>query len=125
MRTLSLILIALNFTPTLACDFSTGIVQTSENTFEYTKECHEEVGIIVKELDLRRLQVDYLKETIKHKDKELEIALKRVDLWKQEAEKQAGITARMYKNRSRERLLWIGVGVLATGGAAYLANQVR
>ena len=79
--TLLVVTLTLTMQSVLAtCNWSS--IKQKGNTFIYSKECHLEVGRLVKTSKIKEEQVKKLNETIKLRELSLDYSNKRVDLWK-------------------------------------------
>lgn len=121
----SVMLACLVSTSALAdCDFKTGIEKLPDGRFAYTPECHIKVGQMKQDLDTATQQVELYKKSIELKDLALGTAQTRIDLWQQTSFKLEDRVNAMEDLRSKNYVLYFGLGVLVTGLAVYGAGQL-
>jgi len=107
------------------CDFSKGITPGPNNTFIYTEECHRAVGTLVQQNKNQAQQInDYVK-AISMKDLALQESDKRATLWNTTASNLEGRLQKVDSMEETNKFLYFGLGILATGFAAYVANKLR
>lgn len=111
--------------PALACEWSEGITENSDGTYQYTRECHIEVGKTLEKLDKREEQVKKLNKVIELKDLAIKYERDRVAEWKQLSIDLEDRVNTLDKMRERDKWIWFGIGVLVTGAAVYGAGQLR
>lgn len=125
-KIISFILIFSLFFSTLSfadCQFSTGITKLSDNSFSYTKECHIYVGQMVQDLEKLKLQNDKLFQAIDLKDKALNKADERADLWREASFKLEDRINTIDKMRQTNSWLYFGLGALTFLAAGYVSAQ--
>ncbi len=110
---------------TYACNWSENITKNPDGSFNYTRDCHIEVGKSLEELDKRRQQVEKLNLTVKLKDLTIKTERERVKEWKTLSLDLQKRVNTLDKMRERDKWIWFGIGVLATGAAVYGAGQLR
>ena len=106
------------------CDFKS-IKKIGADSFLYTKDCHLEVGKLVKESKIRKEQVTNLNKSLTLKDLAITKADARISLWKDTTYK---LEDRMLKQRKYSRLnntLIFGSGVLTVILSAWAMGQLR
>lgn len=115
-----------------ACDFSSDIVKVDANTYQYTKECHIEVGKIKKakeELekasDERKKQVSKLTESIKLKDLALDTADQRIMNWRVESYRQHERLLKQQRLNKYNDWMYFAGGVLSTVISVWAAGQLK
>ena len=146
MKYLLILCFLLNQTALAACNWSTDIVKVDANTYQYTKECHGEVGVIgkalkstkaaleerKKESEALRAEINELsaangnvKKSLELKDLALqksdEIAIK----WKDEAYNQHERLLKQEKLAKKNNWLYFGGGIGLTILSIWAAGQVR
>lgn len=122
---ISLISFCLVAQPVLACNWSEGISENQDGSYNYTKDCHIEVGKRLDKLDKRKKQVEKLNEAIELKDLTIKYERQRVEEWKNLSIELEDRVNTLDKMRERDKWLWFGIGVLVTGAAVYGAGQLR
>lgn len=105
-----------------ACNFST--IQKTEQGYLYSKECHIEVGRLVKSEPLYKVEITSLRKTIELKDLRINKEVARAEMWRKTAidvEKSYN----MRKNMSDiQKYLYMGLGVIVSGGAIYAGSKI-
>lgn len=107
------------------CDFSTGIKPNPDGSYTYTKECHIKVGEIKQDLDVTKTQVVELKKAIELKDLALKLSDERVNLWMDTSLKLETRLNKIEDLKSKNELLYFGLGVATTVLAVWAAGQLR
>lgn len=110
--------------PVLACDFSNDIQKVGDK-YQYSVECHKEVGKRLDELEIRKEQVKELNKSIELKDLALTLEQQRVDRWMDTTIKLEDRVNTIDKLRERNKLLYIGLGVVMTGLSVWAAGQLK
>ena len=127
-KAISLVLLAALMLPTTAqagCNFSKDIQPGPNNTFIYSEACHKQVGQLVQDNQVKTQQVADLTKAISLKDLSLQESDRRATLWMDTSGK---LEERLQKVDSLEKtneFIYLGLGVLATGIAAYTASKLR
>ena len=120
----TVLVLLMSFNVTATCDFKS-VKKVGADTFIYTKECHLEVGKLVKVEKIRKGQVADLNKSITLKDLAITKADARISLWKDTTYK---LEDRMLKQRKYSRLnntLIFGSGVLTVILSAWAMGQLR
>lgn len=107
------------------CDYSTGITVLSDGGYRYTKECHIAVGTMKRDLEAANKQVDSYKEAFTLKDLALGDANQRAIMWKDTSLQLQDRMSKIDELESKNKFLYIGLGILITGAAVYGAGQLR
>lgn len=123
MKTLFLVFL-ISFNSFAACDFKTGIKEV-DGQFVYSKDCHLEVGRLVKEEKQRDEQVGELKKAIELKDLALDKADQRVMLWRKETYEQHKYLERQQTMSEYQKWIYFGLGVAVSGFAVWGAGQLK
>lgn len=114
------------YSPTYAdCDFSKDIQKQADGSYNYTKDCHIEVGKKVDALSKREQQVEKLEKAIDLKDLALDKAHERIDLWRETSYKIEDRANAMEQMKKNNELMYFALGIVVTGIAIYGANQLR
>ena len=108
-----------------ACDFSTGITKLPNGNFEYTKECHLSVGVMVKNLEDREAQVTALNKTIELKDLAIDMQEKRSALWMDTSFKLETKLNDIQRYNDTSNILHFALGVAVTGLSVWAAGQLK
>lgn len=106
------------------CNYAEDIKKQSETSYSYTKECHVEVGMKFKELDLRIQQVEYYKRSLDSQQGALNNANARIELWRNTAFQLEDRVNKIDSYRERQNWIWFGLGILATGLAVHGASKL-
>jgi hypothetical protein len=106
------------------CDFSTGIKPNSDGTYNYSKDCHIEVGNMKKENQEDLLKIQKLTDAISYKDIALQKSEERIDLWQNQAFKLEDRIDNIDKLKSKNETLYFILGVFVTGVAIYAGSKV-
>lgn len=103
-----------------ACDFSTDITKNPDGSFTYSRDCHLEVGRLVKTNDLKAEQIDKLEKVIELKDLAIDTQTKRVDLWQTSALKMEDRLNTIDRSNDWNKFLYfaLGAGAIVLGGWA-------
>lgn len=106
------------------CDWSKGITPGPNKTFIYSEACHQAVGKLVEDhkADQQRI-ADFVK-AVSLKDTALADSDAKVKLWMDTSLKMEDSLTRYEDLRSKNQWLWFGLGVVATGAAAYTASKL-
>lgn len=136
----------LNQTVLAACNWSTDVVKVDTNTYQYTKECHGEVGVIgkalnttkealeerKKESEALRAEIKELKEANNSIKKSLDLkdlALNKSDeialRWRDETYNQHERLLKQYKYQKTNNWLFFGGGILAGFLSVWAAGNLR
>lgn len=109
------------------CNWATDIKKNPDGSRTYTEECHIVVGKNIKELELRREQVEALNQTIQLKDLAILKLEQRNEIWMNTSIKMNDSLNSYERLRSTNYALYFGLGVVATSlavwGAGQLANK--
>jgi len=122
-----LIAILLSFQPILVfaeCNPRTGIVRLDSERLQYNNDCHKEFGLTRKNLSDAEGEIVQLRKTIELKDLMIEKSDEQVDLWMKESIEQNKRLNNIKNASEKNKWLWFGLGVLATGAAVYGAGQL-
>jgi hypothetical protein len=99
-----------------SCDWST-IKEVNKDEYVYSKKCHIEVGKKLKELDLLKKESQNLRKAIEeyeNKDKQLNIALKdlevKSDMWRKESYDQYKYHVNQARLNRYENYMYFGAG---------------
>ncbi len=103
------------------CDWKT--IEKTENGYLYNKDCHVQVGKLVKEAKLRKEQVAELSKTITLKDLAMTKANERIDLWRDTSFKLEERIIKQRKWSSYNDYLYFGGGVVMTILAGWALGQ--
>lgn len=106
------------------CNFSVDIKKVN-NGYLYTKECHKEIGKIVKQNTLRQEQIDELKKTITLKDLAVNTHIKRVDMWRDTSYNLENRIHKIQRWKKWNDWTFFAIGVLTTSAAVWGAGQLR
>ena len=109
-----------NFT----CKRGQGITKT-EKGFLYTKDCHTQVGKVIKENESRKEEIKELRKTIKLKDLAINTQIQRVEMWQTTTFKLEDRIITYRKLDRYENTLWFVLGIVVTGAAVYGAGQLN
>lgn len=107
------------------CDFSTGITSLPNGNYEYTKACHIQVGEMKRDLKIALEQNLYLTKALSLKDFALKAADNRATLWMDTSHKLEARIEIIDSLYQRDKWLYFGLGILATGAAIYGAGQLN
>lgn len=108
-----------------ACDFSQDITKNQDGSYTYTKDCHEEVGVKVKRLELKEKQVKKLNEALDLKDMAITKSHERIDLWMNTTYKLEDRVNTIEAIKERNKWIYFGLGIIVTGAAVWGAGQLR
>lgn len=106
------------------CDY-TKIKDNGDGTYLYTKELHICVGIMKKDLEAANKQVLEYKSAIDFKDDALNKANQRITQWQETTFKLQDRMATIDSLENKNKIIYIGLGILITGAAVYGAGQLR
>lgn len=106
------------------CKWTEGVKKV-ENGYLYTEECHGRVGIIVKDNDDLKVEVNNLLKTIELKDLVIAKADERTILWRNESYEQFDRLQKQSELDHKNELLWFALGIVVTGAAVWGAGQLR
>lgn len=106
------------------CDFSTGITKGPNKTFTYTEACHQKVGALVQDDKIKTQQLDDLNKAITLKDLALKDSDQRAQDWMNTSGTLEKRVQEIDKLEETNKFLYFGLGVLATGFAAYTAAKL-
>ena len=95
-----------------------------EGGYLYTPECHGRVGILVKDLDDRAVEVEALRKTIELKDLTIQKADERTQLWRDTTFKVEDRLTKIENAADTNKWVYFGLGVLSVFAAGYAAKQV-
>lgn len=127
MKTLSFVMAIVCFSNVALadCNFTTGITSLPNGNYEYVKPCHIKVGEIKRDLGIANTQNEMLIEAVKLKDLALTKANERAGLWMDTSFKLEARVETMDKIYNRNKIIYFGLGVLATGLAIYAVDQIH
>lgn len=106
------------------CDFSTGITKQSDGKFLYLKECHIAVGQMKIDLDAANVQLEEYRKAIDLKDLALVKTNERSNLWMDTTFKLQDRMNTVDSLKSKNEIIYFGVGILFTGLAVWGAGQL-
>lgn len=106
------------------CDYSK-IVHNPDGSYTYSKELHLCVGQMKQDLEVAQGQVVEYKKAIELKDLALKISDERVTLWTDTSYKLETRLNKIEELKSRNELLYFGVGVGLTILSVWAAGQLR
>lgn len=113
------------------CNWSTGITKQNEN-YLYSKECHLEVGKLVKTKQNleqankeRKLQIENLEKSIKLKDLALDLSDKRAMKWRDESYNQYERLMKKDSFSQYSRWIWFGGGIGFAFLSVWAAGQLK
>lgn len=95
-----------------------------EGGYLYTDACHGRVGILVKDLDDREVEVKALRKTIELKDLTIQKADERTELWRNTTFKVEDRLNNLESAANTNKWVYFGLGVLSVFAAGYAAKQV-
>lgn len=105
-----------------SCDWSS--IEKVVDKYAYSKECHIEVGRLVKTDKLKKEQVELLKKNITFKDIALSKSNERVELWKETSYKMEDRLIKYDKYVKNSGWIMFGGGILTTILTAWAVGQV-
>jgi len=108
-----------------SCDFSKDVKENADGSFTYSRECNVEVGKRIKELDLRRNQVDDLNKVITLKDLAIEKADQRAKLWMDTSNELNDKLIKYDSISKRSDTLYFVGGIAVTILSVWAAGQLR
>jgi len=106
------------------CDFKTGISPLPDGNYEYTKGCHEQVGIMKKQLDNSTQAIADLNKAISLKDLALKASDDRTQLWMDTSFKLEQREESIADMRKKNDWLYFGLGALTILASGYMASQL-
>lgn len=106
------------------CDWSKDIKREGDK-FIYTPYCHNEVGLMVKDIKDYKIQVNELEKTIEMKDLVIEKADERIELWRKQSYNQYERLQKAYKWQDAENKWYFVGGVVLTVLSVWAAGQLR
>lgn len=120
----SLLVLALTCQAAMAdCDY-TKVVANPDGTYTYSKELHICVGKMKKDLGAANDQLVAYKEAITLKDLALTDANQRALLWQDTATKDLERINTIDNIENRNKVIYIGLGVVGTVLAVWAAGQI-
>jgi hypothetical protein len=136
-KLLSVIITLLLTINAFSCDFST--IQQQGDNFVYNKDCHLEVGHLVKENSSQKQQLDelkkandsrteesaHLRKSIQLKDLALDKADERVSKWREESYNQNDRLLRQDRLSGYTNWFYFGGGVAIAILSVFAAGQLR
>lgn len=105
------------------CDYSK-IKDNGDGTYTYTKELHICVGIMKKDLEASTAQVESYSKAIELKDLALTKANERITMWQTDTFALQDRMATIDSLESKNKIIYIGLGILITGVAVWGAGQL-
>ena len=106
------------------CNFSQDIKKMDNGHFEYTSDCHKDVGNTYNALDKKKLQVEELYKALDLKDLALQKADERNNGLREALYKVEDRVNAMEQIKSRNEVLYFIGGVVITGLAIYAAKEI-
>jgi hypothetical protein len=106
------------------CDFKTGIASGPNKTFIYSEACHQKVGALVQDNQVKTEQVAELNKAVTLKDLALKDSDKRATDWMNTSGTLEKRVQEVDKLESTNKFLYFGLGVLTTFLAAYGAAKL-
>lgn len=106
------------------CKWADGVKKV-ESGFLYSNDCHGRVGILIKDLEDREIEVVNLRKGLELKDLALQKSDERIMLWRDESYEQFERLQKQSELTSRNQYLWFALGVIFTGAAVWSAGQLR
>lgn len=105
------------------CKWSTGVTK-QDTGYLYSNDCHGRVGLLVKDVDDFKIEVESLRKTIDLNAKTLNVAYERVELWQSTAVKLEDRVNKIEAAAEKNKWLYFGLGVLTVFAAGYAAKQI-
>lgn len=105
------------------CDWSK-IKDNGDGTYTYSKELNLCVGKTVKDLAAANAQVESYTKAIELKDLALTKANERITMWQDTTFKLQDRMATIDNLESKNKVIYIGLGILITGAAVWGAGQL-
>jgi hypothetical protein len=127
MKKLTSVILAVSLFSNVAlaeCDFRTGIKPNGDGSFTYSGACHRKVGEIKQDLEIANSQVSDYKRAIELKDLAIIKADQRAQMWMDTSFKLEEKMSKIDDLRSKNNLLYFGLGVVVTGFAVWGAGQL-
>lgn len=106
------------------CKWAEGVKKV-EGGYLYSSDCHGRVGILVKDLEDREIEVVNLRKGLELKDLALKKADERITLWRDESYEQFERLQKQTEFARKNETLWFVLGVVVTGAAVWSAGQLR
>lgn len=107
------------------CDYSKDIQKNADGSYNYTKDCHLDVGKKVNALDKREQQVQLLEKTIELKDLALDKSYERIENFRESTYKLEDRVNAMEEMKKNNEILYFVLGIVVTGVAVYGAGQLH
>lgn len=105
------------------CDFKTGISPIVDG-FKYSQQCHQQVGIMVQELQIKDKQLEDLNKAIDLKNTALKASDDRTQLWMDASFKLEARTEAIENLRKSNDWIYFGLGALTILGAGFMAASL-
>jgi len=106
------------------CNFKTDITPGPNKTFVYSEACHQKVGSLVQDDQVKAQQVTDLNKAITLKDLALQASDKRATDWMNTSATLEKRVQEVDKLESTNKVLYFGLGVLTTFLAGYAAAKL-
>ena len=100
-------------------------IKKIDNGYLYTESCHGRVGVLIKDLEDREIEVVNLRKGLELKDLALQKADERIILWRNESYEQFERLQKQSELASRNQYLWLVLGIVVTGTAVWGVGQLR
>ena len=105
------------------CDFSK-LIHNQDGSVVYSADCHLKVGQMKADLDSANLQIQDYKKAIELKDLAISKSQERADLWMGETFKLQDRMSTIESYKSKNEVLYFGLGVVFTSLAVFGAGQL-
>lgn len=100
-------------------------IKKVEGGYLYSESCHGRVGVLVKDLEDREIEVVNLRKGLELKDLALQKSDERIMLWRDESYEQFERLKKQSELTNRNQYLWFVLGIVVTGTAVWSAGQLR
>ena len=115
----------------LCCNFAFGscdwtkIKKNADGTYTYSAELNKCVGALVQTNQNQAQAVQDMTKAISMKDLSIQASDKRADDWNAAAKNLEDRLQKVDKTEETNKFIYFGLGILATGFAAYTASKLR
>lgn len=106
------------------CKWSTGISKI-EGGYFYNNDCHNKVGLTLRDNDDLKVEVEALRKTIDLQKQVIEKADERIILWRNESYEQFERLQKQAQYQQTNNMLWFVLGIVVTSAAVYGAGQLK
>jgi len=107
------------------CKWADGVKKQETGYYLYTPECHGRVGLLVKDNDDFKTEVEALRKTIDLQKLVIDKADERTILWRNESYEQFDRLQKQSAASEYNKVLWFVLGVVVTSAAVYGAGQLK